>query len=221
MANFNSPGGYQDGVQKFQKNCFDLLGLGTNLVKVSSVNSELLFQLDTLPYCGRDHPWTGWKYLPYQAWWNLILPVHSPQLQVITTHNLQYTVGKVQICLPLLGPSLCTGHLPMDDGPDLHPLWWSDWHHRWCSHTWKRWQGTWQTSQQIHESHQWTWACLQQGKCTVKQTSVVFFGCVYDANGAHPDPEKVSAVHQVPAPETKAQLQKFLGLVTYQSPFIL
>ena len=32
-------------------------------------------------------------------------------------------------------------------------------------------------------------------KCAVKQTSTVFFRCVYDANGAHPDPEKVSPVH--------------------------
>ena len=44
---------------------------------------------------------------------------------------------------------------------------------------------------------------------TVKKTSVVFFGCVYDVNGAHPDPEKVSAVHKMPAPETATQLQKF------------
>ena len=35
---------------KISKNFFDLLGLGTNVVKVSSVNSELLFQLDTLIY---------------------------------------------------------------------------------------------------------------------------------------------------------------------------
>ena len=37
-ANFNGPGGYQDSVQKFQKNCLTFLGLGTNVVKVSSVN---------------------------------------------------------------------------------------------------------------------------------------------------------------------------------------
>ena len=31
------------------------------------------------------------------------------------------------VCLPL-GPSLCIGHLPMDDGPDPHSQQWSDWH---------------------------------------------------------------------------------------------
>ena len=47
-ANLNDPGGYQDGVWKFQKHFLTFLGLGTNVVKVSSVNPKLLFQLDTL-----------------------------------------------------------------------------------------------------------------------------------------------------------------------------
>ena len=46
------------------------------------------------------------------------------------------------------------------------------------------------------------------------------FGCVYDANGAHLDLEKVSAVPKVLAPETATQLQMFLRLVTYLSSFI-
>ena len=61
---------------------------------------------------------------------------------------------------------------------------------------------------------------FNKDKCAVKQTSVVFFKCVYDANGAHPNPKKVSAVHKMLASETAAQLQKFLRLVTYLSPFI-
>ena len=48
----------------------------------------------------------------------------------------------------------------------------------------------------------------------------MFFRCVYDANGAHPDPKKVSAVHKMSAPGTATQLQKFLRLVSYLSPFI-
>ena len=45
-------------------------------------------------------------------------------------------------------------------------------------------------------------------------------GCVHDATGAYPDPEKVRTVHKMPAPKTSTQLQNFLGLVTYLSPFI-
>ena len=61
---------------------------------------------------------------------------------------------------------------------------------------------------------------FNKDKCAVKQTSVAFFRCVHDANETHPDPEKVSAFHKMPAPETATQLQKFLRLVTYLSPFI-
>ena len=61
---------------------------------------------------------------------------------------------------------------------------------------------------------------FNKDKCAVKQTSIVFLGCVYDANGTYPDPEKVSALHRMSAPETVTQLQKFLRLVNYLSPFI-
>ena len=57
-------------------------------------------------------------------------------------------------------------------------------------------------------------------KCEVKKDSVTFFGTVYDANGAHPDPKKVDAIHKIPPPDNKQQLQHFLGMVTYLSPFI-
>ena len=57
-------------------------------------------------------------------------------------------------------------------------------------------------------------------KCEVKKDSVTFFGTVCDADEAHPDPKKVDAVHQMPSPDTPSQLQQFLGMVTYLSPFI-
>ena len=44
-------------------------------------------------------------------------------------------------------------------------------------------------------------------KCEVKKDSVIFFGTVYDANGAHPDPKKVEAIHEMPPPENQSQLQ--------------
>ena len=57
-------------------------------------------------------------------------------------------------------------------------------------------------------------------KCDVKTTSVTFFGTVYNKNGAHPDPKKVEAIHKMPPPEEPQELQKFLGMTTYLSPFI-
>ena len=56
-------------------------------------------------------------------------------------------------------------------------------------------------------------------KCDMKTTSVTFFGTVYDKDGAHPDPKKVEAIHKMPPPEEPQELQKFLGMTTYLSPF--
>ena len=61
---------------------------------------------------------------------------------------------------------------------------------------------------------------LNKKKCEVKSNSVKFCGCVYDKYEAHPDPLKVSAIKEMPAPQNKGELQNFLGMVSYHSPFI-
>ena len=57
-------------------------------------------------------------------------------------------------------------------------------------------------------------------KTHVKETSVNFFGCLYDEHGVHPDPDKVKAIHAMEAPRNVTQLQEFLGMVQFLSPFI-
>ena len=57
-------------------------------------------------------------------------------------------------------------------------------------------------------------------KCAIKQPLIKFFGCIYDKDGAHLDPSKVTAIHNMLPPETPSQLQEFLGMVTYLSPFV-
>ena len=57
-------------------------------------------------------------------------------------------------------------------------------------------------------------------KMHIKAPAVNFFGCLYDANGVHPDPEKVNAVHALPAPTNVTEFQEFIGMVTYLSPLI-
>ena len=57
-------------------------------------------------------------------------------------------------------------------------------------------------------------------KMHVKAQADNFFRCLYDANGVHLDPGKVNAVHALPAPTNVTELQEFLGLVMYLSPFI-
>ena len=57
-------------------------------------------------------------------------------------------------------------------------------------------------------------------KMHAKAPAVNLFGCLYDANGVHLDLEKVDAVHALPAPTNVTEIQEFLGMVTYLSPFI-
>jgi hypothetical protein len=57
-------------------------------------------------------------------------------------------------------------------------------------------------------------------KCEIKIPRIKFCGCYYDAEGIHPDPDKVNSVHAIPPPSNQTELQQFLGVVTYMSPFI-
>ena len=54
----------------------------------------------------------------------------------------------------------------------------------------------------------------------MKAQAINIFGSLYDANGVHPDLGKVNAIHALPAPINVTELQEFLGLVMYLSPFI-
>ena len=57
-------------------------------------------------------------------------------------------------------------------------------------------------------------------KTHVKVPAVNFLGHLYDADGVHPDPDKVNAVHALPVPTNVTKLQVFLDMVMYLSPFI-
>ena len=58
-------------------------------------------------------------------------------------------------------------------------------------------------------------------KTHMKAQAVNFFGCLYDANGVHPDLGKVDTVHALPVPTNITELWEFLGLVMYLRPFTL
>ena len=72
-----------------------------------------------------------------------------------------------------------------------------------------------------HDAHLWNLMCVAHKyglvfnpqKTHVKVLAVNFFGCLYDADGVHPDPDKVNAVHALPAPTNVTKLQEFLGMV--------
>ena len=57
-------------------------------------------------------------------------------------------------------------------------------------------------------------------KCTIKQTSISFFGNLYTDKGIKPDPAKIRDIQKMPTPQNKDELSRFLGLLTYLSPYI-
>ncbi|XP_071476746.1 uncharacterized protein [Diadema antillarum] len=57
-------------------------------------------------------------------------------------------------------------------------------------------------------------------KCDIKISQVKFFGCLYEKEGVHPGPAKIADITNLPTPSCLKELQQFLGMVQYMSPFI-
>ena len=62
--------------------------------------------------------------------------------------------------------------------------------------------------------------CLSSKKLELRCDRVSFFGAIYSREGIQPDPKKIQGIEEMTAPETKQQLQSFLGMVTYMGNFI-
>ena len=61
---------------------------------------------------------------------------------------------------------------------------------------------------------------FNSAKCAIKQDSVTSFRGVFSAKGYSPDPGKIQGITDMPAPQTKQQLQSFLGVVNYLQTFM-
>ena len=61
---------------------------------------------------------------------------------------------------------------------------------------------------------------LNVEKCMFKQRQINYLGELITENGVYPDPEKVKAITEMKAPSDMAELQRFLGMVTYVGRFI-
>ena len=57
-------------------------------------------------------------------------------------------------------------------------------------------------------------------KCAIKQESVTFFSRVFSAEGYSPDLEKIQGISEMKPPQTKQELQSFLGAVNYLQTFV-
>ena len=61
---------------------------------------------------------------------------------------------------------------------------------------------------------------LNPDKCFIKQEQIKFYGIICTKDGIQPDPNKVSALKQMAPPANKQEVQTFLGMANYMSPFI-
>ena len=62
--------------------------------------------------------------------------------------------------------------------------------------------------------------CLSSKKLELRHDRVSFFRAIYSREGVEPDPKKIQGIEEMTVPETKQQLQSFLGMVTYMGNFI-
>lgn len=61
---------------------------------------------------------------------------------------------------------------------------------------------------------------LNNAKCEYHKESLCYFGCIISGEGIRPDPSKVQAVHDLPAPQNTAELRTVLGMIQYLAKFV-
>lgn len=61
---------------------------------------------------------------------------------------------------------------------------------------------------------------LNKDKCQLRQDTVTYIGHQLTAEGLKPDQKKVEAVEMMKYPQSKEELQRYLGMITYLSKFI-
>ena len=90
----------------------------------------------------------------------------------------------------------------------------------WHCCAWQRQCWAWQMAAQADESSTRTQACFQPREVWCESFfSHILRNCIQQ-NGAQRDPKKVEAISSMPPPKKPQELQRFLWMTTYLSPFI-
>ena len=56
-------------------------------------------------------------------------------------------------------------------------------------------------------------------KCEIRKAQISFFGILYTSDGIRPNPAKAKAIKGMTTPQSREELQTFLGMVNYLAPF--
>lgn len=73
--------------------------------------------------------------------------------------------------------------------------------------------------QLLNRAREWNLK-LNKSKCKIRTPEIRYIGHILSAEGLKPDPEKVRAVAQIPTPENKQALMRFMGMIQYLAKFI-
>ena len=61
---------------------------------------------------------------------------------------------------------------------------------------------------------------LNKNKCEFSVNELKFCGHIFSDQGVKADPDKMSAITDMPLPEDATELRRFLGMITYLAKFI-
>ena len=61
---------------------------------------------------------------------------------------------------------------------------------------------------------------LNKSKCQIKKDAITYIGHILSKDGLKPDPKKIEAIVDMPCPQSREDLQRFLGMLTYLGKFI-
>ena len=64
------------------------------------------------------------------------------------------------------------------------------------------------------------WFMVREAKCDFCMNKIKYLGHIIDKDGRRPDPERTTAIKDMPAPDNVTTLQSFLGLANYYQSFI-
>ena len=157
-------------------------------------------------HCGGSCPWICALLLPHKVGCPPWILVDCSWSGIQPTHNLQQPLWMILFPASSHWPHLPWRHLSQEDGPDPRRVPRMHWNCRWHHCPWSHQSGTWHPSMEPHACCPQIWDSTQPTKTHVKAPAVNSFGCLYYADGVHPDPDKVDAIHTLLVPTNITKL---------------
>ena len=106
------------------------------------------------------------------------------------------------------------------NGPDNGGSERSNWDQRWCLCLWWEQWGPWSAPYQLDGESTRRRIGIQFCKVPHQAKKYIILWNIYTDNGIIPDDDKVRDIQDLPTPENREDLHRFIGMMTYLSQFI-